>query len=65
MPGRRPVVGVMGSGSTPEAELAQPLAQLLAERGVSLLTGVRTVHGPRARIARIRRNCFSFFILDA
>ena len=39
MPGRRPVVGVMGSGSTDEAELALPLAQLLAERGVSLLTG--------------------------
>jgi len=36
---RRPVVGVMGSGSTPEIELAEPLARLLAQRGVSLLTG--------------------------
>jgi predicted Rossmann-fold nucleotide-binding protein len=36
---RRPVVGVMGSGSTPEAELAKPLGSLLAKRGVSLLTG--------------------------
>ena len=36
---RRPVVGVMGSGSTPETELAEPLARLLARRGVNLLSG--------------------------
>jgi uncharacterized protein (TIGR00725 family) len=36
---RRPIVGVMGSGIEPHAELATPLGELLARLGVHLLTG--------------------------
>ena len=36
---RRPIVGVMGSGSEPYAELAQPLGRMLARAGYHLLTG--------------------------
>lgn len=36
---RRPVVGVMGSGSEPHDDLAVPLGRWLARRGVDLLTG--------------------------
>lgn len=36
---RRPVVGVMGSGTEPHDDLAVPLGRLLAARGVDLLTG--------------------------
>ena len=36
---RRPVVGVMGSGTIGHEELAEPLGRWLAERGVHLLTG--------------------------
>lgn len=39
MAGRLPVVGVMGSGSVPCAELAVPLGRLIAETGAHLLTG--------------------------
>ncbi len=34
-----PIVGVLGSGSDPQAERAAPLGRLLAEEGVHLLTG--------------------------
>ena len=36
---RKPVVGVMGSGSAADPVLVEPIARLLARRGVSLLTG--------------------------
>lgn len=36
---RRPIVGVMGSGSSEHADLAEPLGRWLAARGVHLLTG--------------------------
>lgn len=39
MPLRRPVVGVMGSGSARHAQLAEPLGRALARLGVHLLTG--------------------------
>ena len=39
VPGRIPVVGVMGSGSAPHADLAGPLGRALAGMGVHLLTG--------------------------
>ena len=34
-----PVIGVMGSGATPHAHLAEPLGRALARMGVHLLTG--------------------------
>ena len=34
-----PIVGVLGSGSEPHAERAEPLGRMLAEEGVHLLTG--------------------------
>ena len=37
--GRIPVVGVMGSGARPHAQLAEPLGHALARMGVHLLTG--------------------------
>ena len=39
VPGRIPVVGVMGSGSARHADLAGPLGRALARMGVHLLTG--------------------------
>ena len=36
---RIPIVGVMGSGSSPHAERAAPIGRWLAELGVHLLTG--------------------------
>ena len=36
---RLPVIGVMGSGSVPHAELAAPLGRLIANLGAHLLTG--------------------------
>ena len=36
---RLPIVGVMGSGTEPHAEMAVPLGRWLAELGVNLLTG--------------------------
>ncbi len=36
---RRPIIGVMGSGTDPHAELARPLGAWIAERGFHLLTG--------------------------
>lgn len=39
VPGRIPVVGVMGSGSARHADLAEPLGRALARMGVHLLTG--------------------------
>ena len=39
MRARRPVIGVMGSGSAPWSERALPLGELLARLGVHLLTG--------------------------
>lgn len=36
---KRIVVGVMGSGSVPHADLAVPLGRLIAESGAHLLTG--------------------------
>ncbi len=39
MRARRPIVGVMGSGASEYAELAEPLGRWLAERGFHLLTG--------------------------
>lgn len=36
---RRPIVGVMGSGSSEHADLAEPLGRWLAARGTHLLTG--------------------------
>lgn len=39
VPGRIPVVGVMGSGSARHAHLAEPLGRALARIGVHLLTG--------------------------
>lgn len=40
MPGTRlPVVGVLGSGSEPHAEQAEPLGRLVASLGAHLLTG--------------------------
>lgn len=36
---RRPIVGVMGSGTEPHVEKAQAVGRLLAELGVHLLTG--------------------------
>ena len=38
-PRQIPVVGVMGSGATPHAHLAEPLGRALAGLGVHLLTG--------------------------
>ena len=34
-----PIVGVLGSGSDPQPERAEPLGRMLAEEGVHLLTG--------------------------
>ena len=39
MNGRLPVVGVMGSGTSEHADLAEPLGEALARMGVHLLTG--------------------------
>src|SRR5262249_50687286 len=39
VPVRRPLVGVMGSGSEEHADLAEPLGRWLAEAGFDLLTG--------------------------
>ena len=36
---RLPIVGVMGSGTSPHAELSEPLGDWLARLGVHLLTG--------------------------
>lgn len=55
---RIPIVGVMGSGVEPQPELAHPLGEWLARRGVHLLTGggggvmaavSEAFHGVRAR----------------
>jgi uncharacterized protein (TIGR00725 family) len=47
---RRPVVGVMGSGTDEHRELAEPLGRWLAHQGVHLLTGGG--HGVMAAVAR-------------
>lgn len=50
-----PIIGVIGSGSEPQAERAAILGQLLAEEGVHLLTGGGG--GCMAEVARAFTSC--------
>ena len=54
---RLPIVGVMGSGSHPHADLAEPLGRWLAAQGVHLLTGGGA--GVMEAVSRAFCACFS------